>query len=245
MTGWYEKYYWQVGFTSRLYDELTPESYFESLRRVVALVPEKGDQKIWDAGCGTGLLLVYLKYSLSKGMIYFGSDLLSAGLKQARMRAKDSNISGTFFQNDLTESPPFREKTIDVVVAHFSIYTISGKVKRQQALKNMFSVLKPDGILIICCPSNTYDASRIIEESNQMNRLKGGFLNFTLKRIIFYPITKILGLNFIKKQLDSGAWIAYTKEELSKELEQAGFGIKASEQIYAGGAHLMIGKKEE
>ena len=37
MSGWYEKYYWRTGFKSRLYDRLTPESYLESMRKVIAL----------------------------------------------------------------------------------------------------------------------------------------------------------------------------------------------------------------
>ena len=68
---------------------LTPESYLESMRKVIALLPDKQGQKIWDAGCGTGLLLLFLENAVRQGMIYYGSDLLSAGLSQARIRARE------------------------------------------------------------------------------------------------------------------------------------------------------------
>ena len=122
MSGWYEKNYWRTGFKSRLYDRLTPESYLESMRKVVALLPDKQGLKIWDAGCGTGLLLLFLE----NAVIYYGSDLLSAGLNQVRMRARDLGISDRVacFQNDISAAPIFKENFLDVVVAHFSIYTI-------------------------------------------------------------------------------------------------------------------------
>ena len=71
MSSWYEKYYWWVGFKTRLYDWLTPESYFESMRQTIALIPDKVGQKIWDAGCGSGLLLQIFKDSFKHNMVYY------------------------------------------------------------------------------------------------------------------------------------------------------------------------------
>jgi ubiquinone/menaquinone biosynthesis C-methylase UbiE len=246
MSGWYEKYYWQTGFKSSLYDCLTPESYLDSMRKVVTLLPDKSDRKIWDAGCGTGLLLLFLKNAIKQGLIYYSSDLLSAGLSQVQIRARDLKVFDRVFcfQNDITVSPIFKESSFDVVVAHFSIYTIRDYDKRQQALKNMHHVLKPKGLLIVCCPSKNYDAAKIIEESCKLFRARRGFLRTAIKRIFFYPFTKGLGLNFIQKQLRSGQWMAYTREELIEELRYAGFEIGHSETVYAGGAYLMCGHKE-
>ncbi len=245
MSGWYEKYYWRTGFKSRLYDRLTPESYLESMRKVVALIPDKQGQKIWDAGCGTGLLLLYLENAIKRGLIYYGSDLLSAGLNQVRTRARNLRVSDRVacFQNDITEAPVFKENSLDVVVAHFSIYTIRENHKRQQALKNMYQVLKPGGLLIVCCPSKKYDAGKIIDESCELLRARRGLLQMATKRMFFYPVTKRLGLDFIQKQLQSGQWMAYTREELTEEMECAGFEIVHSETVYAGGAYLKCGYK--
>jgi ubiquinone/menaquinone biosynthesis C-methylase UbiE len=245
MSGWYEKYYWRTGFKSRLYDRLTPESYLESMRKVIAILPDKQGQKIWDAGCGTGLLLLFLENVVRQGMIYYGSDLLSAGLSQARIRARELRVSDRVVcvQSDITVAPVFKENSLDIVVAHFSIYTIHKNDKRQQALKNMYHVLKSGGLLIVCCPSENYDAGKIIEESCEFLRVRKGLLQTAIKRIFFYQFTKGMGLNFIQKQLQSGQWTAYTREGLAAELQRAGFDIGHTETIYAGGAYLMCGHK--
>jgi len=245
MLSWYEKNYWRTGFKSRLYDRLTPESYFESMRRVVSLLSGKRDLKIWDAGCGSGLLLVFLGDAFRNGCVYYGTDLLSAGLDRVKQRAHELGILDrvTCFQNDLSESPPLKENSIDIVISHFSIYTILDNDKRQEALKNIYHVLKPDGLFIASCPSKNYDADQIIKESYDLIRIKKGFWNAILKRLFVYPLTKRLGLNFIQYQLESGKWMAYTLEDLAGELRQVGFEVGASQTVYASSAYLICGHK--
>ena len=245
MLSWYEKNYWRTGFKSRLYDRLTPESYFESMRRVVSLLSGKRDLKIWDAGCGSGLLLVFLEEAFKRGCVYYGTDLLSAGLDRVKQRAHELGILDrvTCFQNDLSESPPLKQNSIDIVISHFSIYTIRDNDKRQEALKNMYHVLKPGGLFIASCPTKNYDADQIIKESCDLIRIKKGFLNYIVKRFIIYPLTKRLGLNFIQHQLESGKWMAYTLEDLAGELRQVGFEVGASQIVYASSAYLICGHK--
>ena len=245
MPGWHEKNYWKTGFKSGLYDFLTPEAYFESMRETAALVSEKKGGKIWDAGCGSGLLLVFLQRVLRKRMNYFGTDLLFAGLEKLTLRAREFEISSnvTCLQNDLSIAPPFKENSIDIVIAHFSLYTISDDDKRLQALKNIFQVLKPGGMLIATCPSKNYDAGKIIQKSLESVRINNGFLNTIIKRYFFYPFSKKFGLRFIQKQLQSGKWISYTFEGFKEELRQVGFDIGSSESVYAESAYLLCGHK--
>ena len=245
MLSWYEKNYWRTGFKSRLYARLTPESYFESMRRVVSLLSGKRDLKIWDVGCGSGLLLVFLGDAFRNGCVYYGTDLLSAGLDRVKQRAGELGILDrvTCFQNALSESPPLKENSIDIVISHFSIYTIRDNDKRQEALKNMYHVLKPGGLFIASCPSKNYDADQIIKESYDLIRIKKGFWNAILKRLFVYPLTKRLGLNFIQYQLESGKWMAYTLEDLAGELRQVGFEVGASRTVYASSAYLICGHK--
>ena len=245
MLGWYERNYWRAGFKSRLYDRLTPESYFESMRQTVGLMSGKRDLKIWDAGCGSGQLLVFLKDEFKRGCVYYGTDLLSAGLETLKLRAYKLGVLDQVicFQNNLSESPPLKENSIDIVIAHFSIYTIPDNDKRQEALKNIYHVLKPGGLFIASCPSKNYSADQIVKESCCLIRAKKGFWNALLKRLFIYPLTKRLGLNFIQYQLESGKWMAYTLEDLAEELRQVDFEVGASKTIYAGGAYLMCGHK--
>ena len=245
MFGWYEKNYWRTGFKSRLYDKLTPESYFESMRQAVSMLPGKRDLKIWDAGCGSGLLLLFLEDAFRKGCVYYGTDLLSSGLNKVKQSARELGILDrvTCIQSDLSESPPLKENSIDIVIAHFSIYTIIGNDKRQEALKNMYHVLRPGGLLIASCPSENYDPDEIIKESHDLIRIKKGFWNAIFKRLFIYPLTKRFGLKFIQYQLESGKWIAYSLEDLAGELRHAGFEVGTSRSVYAGSAYLICGHK--
>ena len=228
-----------------MYDRLTPESYYESMRQTVELLSGKRDLKIWDAGCGSGQLLVFLKDEFKRGCVYYGTDLLSAGLETLKLRAYKLGVLDRVicFQNDLSESPPLKENSIDIVIAHFSIYTIPDNDERQEALKNIYHVLRPGGVFIASCPSKNYDADQIIKESYCLIRAKKGFWNALLKRLFIYPLTKRLGLNFIQYQLESGKWMAYALEDLAEELRQVDFEVGASKTIYAGGAYLMCGHK--
>ncbi len=83
MSKFYSRNYWLVGFQSRLYDRLSPESYFESMRRVVAALPDGKSLNLLDAGCGSGLLLRFLKARIQEGMVYTGLDILGTGVEQA------------------------------------------------------------------------------------------------------------------------------------------------------------------
>jgi len=209
------------------------------------LLSGKRDLKIWDAGCGSGQLLMFLKDEFKRGCVYYGTDLLSVGFDTLKLRAYKLGVLDRVicFQNDLSESPPLKENSIDIVIAHFSIYTIPDNDKRQEALKNIYHVLRPGGLFIASCPSKNYDADQIIKESYCLIRAKKGFWNALLKRLFIYPLTKRLGLNFIQYQLESGKWMAYTLEGLAEELRQVDFEVGASKTIYAGGAYLMCGHK--
>ena len=118
MPGWYEKNYWKTGFKSRLYDFLTPEAYFESMRQTASLVAEKKEGKIWDAGCGSGLLLVFLQRVLRKRMNYFGTDLLFAGLEKLNLRARDLGISSNAIclQNDISVATHRSVESLQITV---------------------------------------------------------------------------------------------------------------------------------
>ena len=93
MRKFYIKNYWSVGFQSRLYDWLSPESYFESMRRVVAFLPGRKSLNLLDAGCGSGLLLRFLEARIREGLVYTGTDFLKSGVGQALLRAQELGIA--------------------------------------------------------------------------------------------------------------------------------------------------------
>jgi len=243
MNNFYSKNYWRVGFRSSLYDRLSPESYFESMRRVVAALPDGKSLNLLDAGCGSGLLLHFLAEHIREGMLYTGLDILKPGVEQALLRAEGLGIANrvSCFQSDLTSTFPLDGQKFDVVVGHFSLYTLASSEKRQEALANMKAAMKPEGLLILANPSVDYDADSIIEESVRLVRDRHGFMASLIRRCLIYPFTKTIGLRFIQKQLRLGEWKAYTREELTEEMERAGFVVQAIEDVYAGSAFLAIG----
>ena len=241
MGKFYSKNYWSVGFQSKLYDRLSPESYFESMRRVVTFLPEEKSFALLDAGCGSGLLLRFL----SGRIVYTGTDLLKSGVDRALLRAQELGVSDrvSCFQSDLTSPLPVGGQKFDVVVGHFSLYTLASSELRQLALKNLRAVMKAEGILILANPSVDYDADAIIEQSIRLVRERQGVLASLIKQYLVYPFTKAVGLRFIQNQLTSGKWQAYTREGLSQEMEEAGFSVQHIEDVYAGSAFLGVARR--
>ena len=244
MCKFYNMNYWSVGFHSNLYDRLSPESYLESMRRLVTIIPKGKSIQLLDAGCGSGLLLNFLAGHIREGLVYTGVDLLNAGVEQTLFRAQKLCIGKQVFcfKSDLTEAFPLTEEKFDVVVGHFSIYTLRSSEKRQVALENLKNVMKLGGILILVNPSVNYDPVAIIDESIRLVRDRQGLLASFIKKMLIYPFTKALGLRFIQKQLRVGEWKAFTREELTQEIENAGFVTQHIEEVYAGSAFLVSGK---
>lgn len=234
--------YWRFGFKSRLYDWLTPEAYSYTLERALEHVPVK-ERTVWfDVGCGSGILLPFLKERLVSGERYIGADILGSGLHSARLKAKAIDIGpySSFFRSDLSDGVPLRHGSVDVVLAYFSIYTIQDSQKRKRLLGNIKKILRPGGKLVLVCPSRGYDARRIIRSSEVLlERQRDSFVVWLKKRLI-YPLTWMFGLKFIEHQLSSGRWKAYSLEELTDEIRSAGFCIKLTESVYAQSAFLVI-----
>ena len=203
MGNFYSKRYWSVGFQSRLYDRLSPESYFESMRRVVAQLPKEKFLSLLDAGCGSGLLLNFLQEAIREGMDYTGIDLLESGVGQTLLRAQELGIADrvSCFQSDLTSPLPANTEKFDVVVGHFSLYTLATDELRQVALKNLSTLLKSKGLLVLVNPSIGYDADLIVDQSIQLVRERYGFFSSLVKQYFIFPFTKLIGLRFIQKQL--------------------------------------------
>ena len=244
MSKFFSTNYWSVGFQSHLYDRLSPESYFESMRRLVAAIPEGKSLRLLDAGCGSGLLLRFLTKRFQEGMVYTGVDLLKTGVEQTLLRAEELDIANqvSCFKSNLTASFPMIEEKFDVVVGHFSLYTLVSNEKRQEALAHLKSVMKTGGMLILVNPSVDYNVDSIIDESIWLVRSRHGILSSLIKQFFIYPFTKSIGLRFIQKQLGAGEWKAYTRKDVSEEIKMAGFVIQHTEQVYAGSAFLVVAR---
>lgn len=233
--------YWQWGFKTRLYDLLTPQAYRDSLARAAHFCDLSAGQVVLDAGCGSGSLIPFLAKSLKGGGRYLGIDILNSGFPGLMRMADRMGLSERveLICGDYSGDLVLKENSVDVVVAHFSLYTLADSARRNQVLKNLFRVVKPGGRLITANPSRDYDAKKIIEES----LVSLDATKYFLSKFILYPLTLRLGLRFIEKQLKLKVWHSYSLEEMGEEVRQAGFTVQTSESVYAGSAWLVVAEK--
>ncbi len=240
----YQLNYWRFGFKSKLYDLLTPEAYKESARRCVQSVPVKKGQVLLDVGCGSGLLIEGMKGQLAFGLRYIGMDIQLSGLVRAQGKAaKAIEGSVSLLQADFTQSLPIKRESVDIIAAHFSLYTIADRESRKKVLSGLMEILKPRGLMVIVNPSLEYSASKIIRESVQQVREQNGVASAWAKKLFLYPLTSGIGLKFIEKQLKAEQWHAFSFKELCEEIESAGLTVVHTESVYAGCAHLITGRK--
>ena len=235
---WYKKY-WQIGFLSRLYDLLAPEAYVDSLRLGTNHI--SGEATIFDAGCGSGLLIPLLRERLKSGYRYIGTDLLRSGVRSSKRKIEGCRV--LVFQSDLLAGLSLRKESVDVVFAAFLTYTVSDVGKRQVLMRDLCAILKPGGKLILINLSRNYNAKNIISRSLEIVRKKMGYRHYWIKKCFVYPLTLRLGLNFVASQIDSNKWHAYTQDELCAETRAGGFEVTHVESVYADSAYLVVAEK--
>lgn len=104
------------------------------------------DKKILDVGCGAGRTTFGL-YKLGYKNIV-GVDLCEDFIKFAKNYAKNNNFNINFQTEDATKLN-FPEHSFDVVFFSFNgLMCIPGEENRINAVKNVYKILKPNGLFI-------------------------------------------------------------------------------------------------
>jgi len=222
---------------------MSPEAYFESLRRASDFIKLNSGEWLLDAGCGSGLVLSFLKNLLEECGRYLGMDILAEGLDSLKLRTNRLNLNNyvSGVQVNLLKSLPLKDSSVSCVIAHFSIYKLKEKEDRSQVYREFWRVLKPGGLLITSNPTHTYDAEQIIRSS--VEQLRDNGKTWIAKKYLVYPRTLRFGLRHIERQLKSGKWHSYQPGELQDEVAQAGFSIEHSESVYGESGILVTGRK--
>ena len=234
----YSRFYWQVGFKTHLYDLLLPQAYSDSFKRLAKSIHTDKDYVLLDAGCGSGVFLNYI--NLNSGSTYIGVDLLMSGVSNTRIKRKfNSLIKRTYFVlSDISKSLPIRGQSVDIIIAHFSLYTIDTG-KRKFIFKEFRRLLRKGGTLILVEPSTEYSAKRIIAHSIKLVLHNEGKFTSLIKKWFFYPFTYHFGLKFIESQLKKGIWRAVDSAELCDEVRVNGYTVNSVEKVYADSATLI------
>ena len=235
----YSQLYWKVGFKSHLYDFLLPQAYSDSFKRLSKFIDADKGIVLLDAGCGSGTLLNHI--NLNSGSTYIGVDLLMSGVSNTRIKRKFNSLTKRtyFVLSDISKSLPIRGQSVDIIVAHFSLYTIDTG-KREFILKEFSRLLKKGGSLILVEPSKEYSAKRIIADSIKLVLDNEGKFISLVKKWLVYPFTYHFGLKFIESQLKKGVWRAVNSAELCDEVRSNGYTVNSAEQVYADSATLII-----
>jgi arsenite methyltransferase len=119
----------------------------------------QGDEKVLDVGCGRGLLLIAAAKHLTAGKgggkatgidIWSDQDLSGNSADATKQNAKIEGVSDRVrIETGDARKLVYPDANYDVVVSSLAIHNIPEKEERQQAIQEMWRVLKPGGKLLI------------------------------------------------------------------------------------------------
>ena len=139
--------------------------------RLLDSVGLRGDEKVLDVGCGRGLLLIGAAKRLQTGKatgidIWSTEDLSGNSPDAAKQNAKLEGVADRVrIENGDARKLVYPDKSYDVVVSSLAIHNIPGHTERDQAVREMWRVLKPGGRLLIFDIFHTGDYARVLRES--------------------------------------------------------------------------------
>ena len=110
---------------------------------------------ILDIGCGAGTISFYLA---SMGHRVTGIDISQKAINECRKSAKKINFENTEFIRASFPEEFVLKKQFDAIIFTEVIEHISND---KQALKKIYKLLKPNGILVLSTPSNTAPLHRL------------------------------------------------------------------------------------
>src|SRR6516162_5075540 len=125
--------FWTNAFRLGLYDALMPVNYDDSLRDAWSALDAGPNDHVFDAGCGSGRLLVHARRWLAGGGQLTAIDIDEAGLAYAARRARRMGIADrvSFRAGDLCELTTLGLPAMDGALAHFSLYTLPTNTDRR------------------------------------------------------------------------------------------------------------------
>ncbi len=123
--------------------------------RLLDAVNLKGDEKVLDAGCGRGLLVIGAAKRLKSGRatgidIWSQQDLGKNSSEATRDNAKAEGVADKvrIETGDLCKLV-YPDANFDVVISNLAIHNIPDKDERALAIREIYRVLKPGGRLAI------------------------------------------------------------------------------------------------
>jgi len=123
--------------------------------RLLARLEFEGDEKVLDFGCGRGLMLIgaakRLKTGKATGVDVWNPEVLSGNSMEAAK--ENAKIEGVLDRVRLERFDPaklvYPDNHYDIVMSALAIHNLGDGEDRDQAVREMYRVLKPNGRLVI------------------------------------------------------------------------------------------------
>jgi len=133
-------------YYKKRYIESTLEVYnFSTRKDLVLSMLKKNNWKVLEIGCGPGVMSKELS---QKGYELFELDISKKMIKEAINRVKKIKNKPYFFIGDI-ENLCFSDSQFDAVICLGTLQLVNDK----KAIKEIYRVLKPKGILIVAVPT--------------------------------------------------------------------------------------------
>jgi len=223
----------------KVYDVLNEAiPYQELLQSICDELEIKKEDKILEAGSGTGNLAIAIK---KRGGIPTAIDNVKEALK--RHQEKDNEADVVF--GNLTETLPFPDNYFDKVCSNNVLYAIT-KDRRNGILEEFYRVLKPGGKIVLSNLHRDFKATAVYKDHLKKYYQKKGLFE-TIRRILnmIIPTLKIFYYNAkIKKEHSVGEFNFVKIKEQERLLKDNGFeNISEEKLVYAQQGILISGEK--
>ena len=162
--------------------------------KLMKLVSWKGDERVLDVGCGSGLLLNAAAKRLTDGKaigvdIWRQEDLAGNHAQNTLMNAQLEGVSDRVEVRDGdVRNLPFDGDSFDVEISLNVLHNISSRQERDKAISEILRVLKPGGQLIICDFRNVREYARTIRGAG-VRDVERRFIGF----VGFFPMFAAIG----------------------------------------------------
>jgi ubiquinone/menaquinone biosynthesis C-methylase UbiE len=161
--------------------------------QILDVIPWRGDERVLDAGCGRGLLLIGAARRLTTGRA-IGLDRWKAGALTGNRPAAvlhNACLEGVLDRVEAKEGDvrklPFADCSFDVVVSNFVVHELKLRAEREQMLREIARVLKPGGRLALVDFIFTRECVRVLQAiglADAKRARAGSFVSFWLSAVL-------------------------------------------------------------
>lgn len=178
---------------------------------------------VLDAGCGTGRISVYLS---ERGYCVSGIDVSEGLLSVARENAKKRKQDIKFYHTEGT-TLPFEDEEFDIIVGFKILCYIPTRELRYDYMKELYRVLKPNGICVIT--QNVVPDEYIDEAEDEYYKSSPAAQFQILEKGDHFP----LGDGYVR-------W--FTENDLSNEIRNTAFEVELfrSDKEYEGQGYMRL-----